>query len=383
MAERRSIQPRQISLDNTLSPICGVGGPTLVEKILYTLLIFVPVAFVVGFTNAGGGLWVFFSSALAIVPMAKLLGTATEELAVRVGSGLGGLLNSTFGNATELIIAFFALQAGLIDVVKASITGSIIGNLLFVLGLAVLTGGIKHEKQTFNAVAVSASSSQMGVATIALVIPAVFAFTTPESLRGGLVENLSLGVAGVLLLSYFAQLLFTLRTHPHLYTEQAVEGVGGQAWPIRKSLLILAVCTIVIAFLSEFLVNGVEYLTSTLGWTELFVGVILIALIGNAAENMTAVTVAMKNKMNLSMSIAMGSSTQIALFVAPVLVFIGFFMGGSSELTLLFQPFEIAAIVMAVVIVDRIARDGESNWFEGVQLLAVYTIFAVAFFLHP
>ncbi len=383
MAEQDSVQPRQINLGSALNAICSADGPTLVDKILFALLIFVPIAFVVGFSGAGGGLWVFLTSALAIVPMAKLLGTATEELASRVGSGLGGLLNSTFGNATELIIAFFALQAGLTDVVKASLTGSIIGNLLFVLGLAIVAGGVKRPRQTFNAVAVSASSSQLGVATIALVIPAVFAATTPAGLRSGLVENLSLGVAGVLLLAYLAQLIFTLRTHPQLYTEEAEEEVGGVPWPIRKSLLLLAFCTIIIAFLSEFLVSGVQYLTSTLGWTDLFVGVILIALIGNAAENMAAVSVAMKNKMNLSMSIAMGSSTQIALFVAPVLVFVGFFMGGKSELTLLFQPFEIAAIVLAVMIVDRIARDGESNWLEGVQLLAVYTIFAVAFFLHP
>jgi Ca2+:H+ antiporter len=301
-----------------------------------------------------------------------------------VGSGIGGLLNSTFGNATELIIAFFALQAGLTEVVKASITGSIISNLLFVLGLAIVTGGAKREKQTFNSTATSASSSQMAVATTALVIPAVFAATTPATTGDSLVEYLSLGVAGVLLLSYAAQLIFTLRTHPQLYTEQATEEVGGgELWPMRKSLLTLATCTIVIAFLSEFLVSGVAYLTSKLGWTELFVGVIIIALLGNAAENMTAVTVAMKNKMNLSMSIALGSSTQIALFVAPVLVFIGFFLGGRSQLTLLFQPFEIVAIVLAVMIVDRIARDGESNWFEGVQLLAVYIILAVAFFLHP
>ncbi len=383
MAEQDSIQPRQINLGSALAAICSADGPTLVDKVFFALLIFVPIAFVVGFTGAGGGLWVFVTSALAIVPMAKLLGTATEELAAQVGSGLGGLLNATFGNATELIIAFFALQAGLTDVVKASLTGSIIGNLLFVLGLAIVAGGARREKQTFNAVAVSASSSQLGVATIALVIPAVFAATTPEGLRSGLVENLSLGVAAVLLLSYLAQLLFTLRTHPQLYTEEAEDAIGGVPWPIRKSLIVLAVCTIIIAFLSEFLVSGVQYLTSTLGWTDLFVGVILIALIGNAAENMAAVSVAMKNKMNLSMSIAMGSSTQIALFVAPVLVFVGYFMGGKSQLTLLFQPFEIAAIVLAVMIVDRISRDGESNWFEGVQLLAVYTIFAVAFFLHP
>ncbi len=356
-------------------------GISAVDLVLYSMLIFVPIAFIVGFAGLGG-IWEFLTSALAIVPMAKLLGTATEELSARVGSGLGGLLNATFGNATELIIAFFALQAGLTTVVKASITGSIIGNLLFVLGLAIVAGGARREKQTFNATAASASSSQMTVAIAALIIPAVFvAASATTSHSETTLEGISVAVAVILLLTYFAQLLFSLRTHSHLYQEEALEEVGGNVWPIRKSLIVLAICAIIIGFLSEFLVQGVEYLTSTLGWNELFVGVILVAIVGNAAEHMSAVTVALKDRMNLSMSIALGSSTQIALFVAPLLVFVGYFMGGSSQLTLLFHPVEIVGIVLAVLIVDIVSRDGESNWLEGVQLLAVYAILAVAFFV--
>jgi len=373
--------PRQPGFRRIFDVISTGDGASTVDLALYSMLVFVPIAFIVGFAHLGG-IWVFLTSALAIIPMAKLLGTATEELAARVGSGLGGLLNATFGNATELIIAFFALQAGLTEVVKASITGSIIGNLLFVLGLAIVAGGARREKQTFNPTAASASSSQMTVAVAALIIPAVF--VAAGSTKGHTevaLESISLAVAAVLLLTYLAQLIFSLRTHSHLYHDQALEEVGGQVWTVRKALIMLAISAVIIGFLSEFLVQGVEYLTSTLGWTELFVGVVLVAIVGNAAEHMSAVTVALKDRMNLSMSIVMGSSTQIALFVAPVLVFVGFFMGGNSQLTLLFHPVEIVAVVLAVLIVDIISRDGESNWLEGVQLLAVYAILAVAFFV--
>lgn len=368
-------------MNRIFDPISTGEGAGLLDKIIYSFLIFVPVAFVVELLGLDGS-WVFLTSALGILPLAKVLGAATEELSARVGSGIGGLLNATFGNATELIIAFFALQRGLTEVVKASITGSIIGNLLFVLGLSMLAGGIKREKQTFNATAVNASSSQMTVACVGLIIPAVFVAASP-SLAANLntQETISILVALVLVGSYIAQLFFSLRTHPYLYREQE-EMLGHQTWPLRKSLIVLAVSAVLIGFLSEFLVGGVEYLTTKLGWTELFVGVILVAIIGNAAEHLSAVTVAMKDKMNLSMSIVMGSSTQIALFVAPVLVFIGFFLGGNSRLTLLFAPVEIIAIALGVLIADQVSRDGESNWFEGVQLLAVYLIFGIAFFVQ-
>jgi Ca2+:H+ antiporter len=370
-----------IGLDMT-----GPNRASIFQIVIYVLLIFVPITFLVEFLHFEK-LWLFISSALAIVPLAKIMGTATEELALRVGSGIGGLLNATFGNAVEMIIAFFALQAGLYDIVKASITGSIIGNVLFVLGLAIYLGGIGREKQTFNRTAAGVSASQLVLGTSALLIPAAFAITTPTTVLGEegsvLRESLSIGVALLLLGSYAAQLIFSLRTHKHLYT--AVEGdeieMHGQVWSIRHSLIVLAAATILVAFMSEALVSGVEFLTEELGLTELFVGVILVAIIGNAAEHLSAVIVAMKNKMDLAVGIATGSTLQVALFVAPVLVLLGFVIG--RPLDLFFNLFEVAAIGVTMLIANAITQDGESNWFEGVQLLVAYAILAVAFFFHP
>ena len=348
---------------------------------IYALLVFIPIALAVRFLHLGE-VWLFITAAAAIIPLAKILGTATEELAVKVGSGVGGLLNATFGNATELIIAFFALQAGLYEIVKASITGSILGNVLFVLGLSIFLGGLGREKQVFNRVAAGASSSQLTLATIGLLIPAAFVFTSPataatQSLR----EPLSIGVALVLLGSYAAQLFFFLRTHKHLYSEEDEEAMHGETWSIRHSIIVLIGATVLVAVMSEILVEGVQYLTHTLGLNELFVGVILVALIGNAAEHLTAVTVAIKDKMDLAVNIAMGSTLQVALFVAPVLVLLGFFIG--RPLDLVFNLFELIALALTMLIVNAITNDGESNWFEGVQLLAAYAILAVAFFFHP
>lgn len=380
--------PRHTWLHEALT-IAGVDSTDrsrgqLINRVLAALLIFVPVAFIMRYLLRVEGVPMFVISALAIIPMARVLGTATEELAARAGSGIGGLLNATFGNAVELIIAFFALQRGLTEVVKASLTGSIIGNILFVLGLSLFLGGVGREKQEFNRTASSASSSQMAVAVIGLLAPAAFYYTSPGLQRDDfIIEQLSLIVAGVLILSYVAQLIFSLRTHSDLYTENEAEAIHSSNWLVRKSVAVLLGATVLVGFLSEFLVGSLEALRAELGWTELFVGVIVVAIVGNAAEHLTAVTVAMKNKMNLALGIAMGSSLQIALFVAPVLVFIGFFLGGRSQMNLLFNSFELVAITVSVVIVHLITSDGESNWFEGVQLLAVYVILAVAFFLHP
>ena len=367
-----------IGLDMT-----GPDRASIFQIAIYSLLVFVPITFVVEFLHLEK-LWLFITAALAIIPLAKIMGTATEELALRVGSGIGGLLNATFGNAVEMIIAFFALQAGLYDIVKASITGSIIGNVLFVLGLAIYLGGLGREKQTFNRTAAGVSASQLVLATSALMIPAAFAITTPTNiLSTELRESLSIGVALLLLGSYVAQLIFSLRTHKHLYT--GVEGeeieMHGQVWSIRHSLIVLVIATVLVAFMSEALVSGVEFLTVNLGLTELFVGVILVAIIGNAAEHLSAVIVAMKNKMDLAVGIATGSTLQVALFVAPVLVLIGFFIG--KPLDLFFNLFEVAAIGVTMLIANAITQDGESNWFEGVQLLVAYAILAVAFFFHP
>jgi Ca2+:H+ antiporter len=349
---------------------------------IYALLVFVPIALAVRFFHLGGELWFFITASAAIIPLAKILGTATEELAVRVGSGIGGLLNATFGNAVEMIIAFFALREGLYEIVKASITGSILGNVLFVLGLAIFLGGIGRDKQTFNRTASGVSASQLTLATMGLLIPAAFIITSPpgtqtESLR----EPLSIGVAVILLGSYVAQLIFFLRTHKHLYSEEEEAVMHGEAWSIKHSVAVLIGATVLVAVMSEILVEGVQYLTDEFGLTELFVGVILVALIGNAAEHLTAVTVAIKNKMDLAVNIAMGSTLQVALFVAPVLVLLGFFIG--RPLDLVFNLFELAAIGVTMLIANAITSDGESNWFEGLQLLAAYAILAVAFFFHP
>ncbi len=358
------------------------SGAGILNKAFGVLLIFVPVALIASLLFHVAGVPMFILSALGIIPLAKVLGTATEELSSRVGSGIGGLINSTFGNATELIISFFALQKGLTEVVKASLTGSILGNLLFVLGLSLFLGGLKREKQTFNRTAISASATQMTVAVIGLLVPAAFFYTSPKlGQSSNEVEGISVLMAIVLVVAYVAQLIFSLRTHANNYREEQEEALG-ESWPIRKSVVVLAGTAVMIGVLAELLVSSVESLTTQFGWSELFVGVILVALIGNAAENMTAVTVALKDKMNLSLGIALGSSLQLALFVAPFLVFAGAIMGGASRLTLLFNPFELISIVFAVLIVNLITQDGESNWFEGVQLLVVYAMLGVAFFLH-
>ncbi|MEA2575617.1 MAG: Ca2+:H+ antiporter [Chloroflexia bacterium] len=361
--------------------LTGPERASILQVAIYTLLVFIPIAVAARLLNVSG-LWLFITASAAIVPLAKILGGATEELALRVGSGIGGLLNATFGNAVEMIIAFFALNAGLYEVVKASITGSIIGNVLFVLGLSIYLGGLGREKQTFNRTAAGVASSQLILGTAGLFIPAAFALTTPPNkLTEFLREEVSVGVALILLGSYVAQLIFSLRTHRHLYSEEEELDLHGQVWSVRHSLIVLLAATVLVAIMSEILVEGVEYLTHEFGMTELFVGVILVALIGNAAEHLTAVVVAMKNKMDLAVSIAMGSTLQVALFVAPVLVLIGFFIG--RPLDLFFNLFELAALGATMLIANAITQDGESNWFEGVQLLAAYAIMAIAFFFHP
>ncbi len=346
------------------------------NKIFLGLLIFVPIAALVNFFGASPVL-IFFSSALAIVPLAKYIGESTEELSVYTGPALGGLLNATFGNATELIIGIMAIKAGLLEVVKASITGSIIGNLLLVLGMAMFFGGIKNKKQEFNKTAVLASASTLLLAVIALVIPAIFYNTGGSS--SGIIEELSIFVSVFMIFIYVAQLLFSLKTHKHLYVEEV--GEQEAKWSKKKSLLILFIATIFVAWMSDILVGSIEPLVIKLGWTELFVGVIFIAIIGNAAEHTSAITMAIKNKMNLAIQVSIGSATQIALFVAPVLVLSSLFL--KNQMSLVFKPFELAAIALSVFITDLVVQDGESNWLEGAQLIAAYAIIAVAFFFHP
>jgi Ca2+:H+ antiporter len=350
------------------------------------LLIFVPIAIVLRFGFKNDTL-LFIASCLAIVPLAGWMGRATEHLAEKTGEGIGGLLNATFGNAAELIIALVALSKGLTGVVKASITGSIIGNILLVLGLACFTGGIKFSEQTFNRTAVRSSVTALILAAIALIIPTIFHFEAAQ--RGGWTpqkeQQLSLGIAFVLLATYAATLIFSLRTHKDLFVGKGVaseeDAHHGGHWPVSKSIGILLIATIFVAIISEFLVGAVEGARAQLGLTEVFVGVIVVAIIGNAAEHSSAILMALRNKMDLSIGIAVGSSLQIALFVAPVLVLASYAFGTPMDLE--FTLPEIVAVVLAIGIVGQIAGDGESNWLEGVQLLSVYIVMAILFYFLP
>lgn len=349
----------------------------MVDKIFLGFLIFVPVTVVIYYLNLSPVL-VFFVSALSIVPLAKFIGEATEELAIHTGPALGGLLSATFGNATELIIGIFAIRAGLLEVVKASITGSIIGNLLLVLGMAIFWGGLKFKKQEFNWTAARASSSTLLLAVIALIIPAIFLQTAPEA-GNRVIEELSVAVAILMMLVYVASLFFALKTHKHLYTE-GVEDFEPR-WSIRKSIFVLLVSTLTVTWMSEILVSSIEPVVKSLGWTELFIGVIFVAIIGNAAEHASAIIMAAKNKMGLALQISIGSATQIAMFVMPALVLVSLMF--KTPMSLVFNVFELIVILLSVMIVNLIVDDGETNWFEGLQLVVAYVVIAVAFFFHP
>lgn len=341
------------------------------------LLVFVPLA--IGAQLAAvSPVVVFFLSALAIVPLAKYVGQSTEELATRTNPAVGGLLSASFGNATELIIGIFALNAGLIEVVKASITGSIIGNLLFVLGLAMFSGGWRREKQTFNKTGILAQCSTLFLATIALIVPAVF-FQTAGRSGAPLIEDFSVVVSLVLFCMYGANLFFSLRTHKHLFREEAEK--FQPHWSTARAVATLVAAMLGVAWVSEILVSSIEPVVIRLGWSQLFVGVIVVAIVGNAAEHLSAVLVARKNRMDLALQISVGSATQIVLLVAPVLVILGALLG--QPMNLIFNISELIAMVLAVLIVNFIVQDGESNWLEGLQLLAAYAIMAIAFFLYP
>jgi Ca2+:H+ antiporter len=347
------------------------------DKLFIALLAFVPLAIGASFAGVSPVI-VFFLAALAIVPLAKYIGQSTEELATRTTPVLGALLGASFGNATELIIGIFALKAGLIEVVKAAITGSIIGNLLLVLGLAMFAGGLPREKQTFNRTGILAQSSTLFLATIALVVPAIF-FETAGDSAGHAVEGLSVLVSLVLVCMYGANLLFSLHTHKHLYLEEA--GKFLPHWSTARAVATLLIATVAVGWVSEILVRAIEPLAAQLGWSQLFIGVIFVAIVGNAAEHLSAVVVARKDRMDLALQISIGSATQIVLIVAPVLVVFGAFLG--QPMNLVFGTFELVAMGLAVLIVNVIVQDGESNWLEGLQLLAAYLIMAIAFFLHP
>jgi Ca2+:H+ antiporter len=348
------------------------------------LFVMVPVAIVLELTHSNP-LAIFLAAALAIVPLAGLLGSATERLAASAGEGVGGLLNATFGNAAELIIALVAMRAGLFVVVKASITGSIIGNVLLVLGLSIVAGGFKHKEQRFNLTAASLGSTLLALSAVALVLPAVFHHLVKNNPRVS-EQNLSLEIALILLVTYCLSLVFVLKTHAHLYEGSSHEEAGHagarMAGGRGRSILMLLIATGLIAMLSEFLVGAVSEASHILGLTEIFIGVIVVAIIGNAAEHSTAVLMSVKNKMDLSLNIAIGSSLQIALFVAPVLVLCSYVVA-PRPMDLLFTTLEIVAITLSVAIVALIALDGRSNWMEGVLLLAVYAILGLTFYYLP
>jgi Ca2+:H+ antiporter len=354
------------------------------HNLLRVLLVFVPLSFYLAWTHASPT-WVFVVSCLAVLPLAGLMGEATEHLTHHTGPSVGGLLNASFGNAAELILAFMALRAGEKEIVKASLTGSIIGNMLMVLGLAMLLGGWKRKELVFNRLSAESSSSMMVLAVVALVIPAIYALVTqhkhPEH-----IESISLDISYILILTYAASLVFSLKTHERLFDPppdaRSAQGTPDDApekpWSVARSLLVLLVAAVFVGFVAEFLVHAVADAGKALGLGKVFMGVVVVAIVGNAAEHSTAVIVALKNKMDLALGIAMGSSMQIALFVAPVLVIVGHFTG--TPLGLEFTILEVVAVMLSTGAVALLIHDGKTNWFEGVQLLAIYAILAIAFY---
>jgi Ca2+:H+ antiporter len=360
--------------------------PERFKPSLSWLLVFVPVAIGLEYLSPRSHTLIFLASCVAIIPLAGWLGKATEHLAEKTGEGIGGLLNATFGNAAELIIALMALRQGLYEVVKASLTGSIIGNILLVMGAAFLAGGVYFKTQQFNATGARAQATMLTLAAIALIVPAAYHHLGGQEAVAQ-EAGLSLEIAVVLLLTYGFSLLFSLHTHKQLFTGQAaearaVEEEHHQPWSLTKSLVVLAMATVFIGWISEILVGSVEYAAKAFGMTRVFIGVIVVAIIGNAAEHSTAILVALKNRMDLSLGIAVGSSVQIALFVAPVLVFASYFIG-PRPMDLVFSPAEVLAMGLAIAITGQIAGDGESNWLEGVQLLSVYIILGLVFYFLP
>jgi Ca2+:H+ antiporter len=366
--------------------LSGQGWP-------YLLVPLIPLAIILDIVGASP-IAIFFISAGGVIPTAALMGRATEELAHRSGPGIGGLLNVTFGNAPEIIIALFALNAGLHEVVKASLIGSMLGNILLVLGASMFVGGLGRDRQKFDRTAASSQSAMLLLAAVALVMPAIF-----ELIQGnGLplpgdeivdypsdVEHLSLAVAIVLMATYAAGLLFSLKTHRDLFNPDHGEGSapgtndeGGEPWTVKKAIVMLTIAGVAVGVMSEILVGSISEAAEGVGLSEFFIGVIIVAIVGNAAEHWVAVLVARKDKMDLAVNIAIGSSAQIALFAAPLLVLCSFFIG-PHPMALVFNGFEVGAVILAVMIANHVTNEGESTWFEGLQLLAVYVVLGLTF----
>ena len=347
-------------------------------KFLYSLLLLAPIAIVADRMHASP-LVVFALSALAIIPLSGLLGSATEELAGHTGPTIGGLLNATLGNLAELIIAIFALRAGLVDLVKASITGSILGNLLLVLGAAQLAGGLRHREQNFNPNLAGMSVSLLTIAVLGLVVPAVFHWLHPDPARAATVR-MSEYVAVFLIIGYVLSLVYSMWTHRAAFGEGGDVACGEEPphWSLARSIVVLLAAAGAIGWLSEILVGSTEAAVARIGLSETFVGLILVPIIGNAAEHSSAVMMALKNRMDLAVSIALGSSIQVALLIAPVLVFVGVAFGRPMDLA--FHTMELASVTLAVAVASAVVRDAQSNWLEGAFLLIAYAIIGVAFF---
>ena len=349
---------------------------------IYILLIFAPIAAALEFAHADH-MVLFVVSAIALIPLAKLIGDSTEHLSTHYGPTAGSLLNVTFGNAAEIIIAVTAISAGLLDLVKASITGAIIGNILLILGLSVIAGGFRYKEQSFSRENIGIQSSMLFLAIIGLAVPTILATTIlSPSENQGQVQLLSDALAFILLIVYVLGIVFTFITHKHLFTPpettEDIQESHGTHWSKKKSFLLLAASMVGVIVVSEILVASVETTGEELGFGQLFVGAIIVGIVGNAAEHSSAILLARKGKMELSIGIAAGSGTQIALFVVPILVFAGIAMG--QPFTLVFTLLELATIFLAVIILNLIVHDGRSNWFEGIMLTAVYIIIAIAFF---
>jgi Ca2+:H+ antiporter len=355
----------------------------LAEAPLAWLLFAVPIAAWMHHARPDSPLLVFGLACVAIVPLAGLLGLATEKLAARVGEALGGFLNATLGNLAELIIALVALRAGMLDVVKASITGSIIGNLLLVLGVAFLSGGLRYPIQTFATIGARAQVGMMALAAMAILIPSIVA-----TIGGGKYVaqsvNFSIVVSIILLAVYLLSLVFSLGTHAHLFRGDvdAAEDAHGTPWSMALTIGAMAVVTLLIIWMSEILVATVEHASQALGLTNLFVGVVIVAVVGNAAEHSTAVLMAMRNRMEIAIGVAVGSTTQIALFVAPLLVLLSLFMA-PAPLSLAFSGVEVFLVLMATFVASILIVDGRTTWFTGVQLIAVYLVMAITVFGVP
>jgi Ca2+:H+ antiporter len=351
------------------------------RAVTYLLYATIPVALFIQFTNRSL-VWLFIFACLAILPLAAWIGVATEQLAHRMGSTAGALFNATFGNFAEMVIAIFALRAGLPDVVRASFSGSVVGNLLFVAGASMVAGGWKHKTLKFNALAAESQAGQMILAVSAVLIPALFFRMVIRAHQPQLMHPVSIGTSIILLIVYILGLFFSFKTHREALAAEVPPAIEGERqWPISRAALLLLVASVLTGTIAEGLVHAVHQAGRAWGMNEVFLGFVVLAIVGNAAEHSTAVLLAMRNQMDTALNIAMQSSVQIALFVTPILVFISYPLG--HPLDLLFTPFELLASGLAVAIFAYLVMDGETNWYEGIQLLAVYAIIAVALYFLP